>query len=157
LPQTVSVGSQTPPSVSFMMSTNIRCGKYSIAPGVSTRHKFGNDTVSPFGPNAWTVLQEYEARSNSVDCAQDFTPESASWAVDSDSFPCCANILAREARMEAIHSSRVFGWIEQPNVSLVHVQTGKPSIGGSLSQDLAAVGVPFDGGNGFMSENKVCK
>ncbi len=57
--------------------------------------------------------------------------------------------------MEAIHAARVFGWIEQPNVSLVHVQAGKPSLGGSFTQDLAAVSVPLNSGNWRVSEDEI--
>ena len=57
--------------------------------------------------------------------------------------------------MDAIHSSRVFGWIEQPDVSFPHTQVGEPSLCGALSEHSAAVGVPFDGSDGFMSQNEV--
>lgn len=46
--------------------------------------------------------------------------------------------------MQAIHSAGVVGWIEQPNVSLVHAQAGEPSVGGALSQDSAAVWIKFN-------------
>jgi hypothetical protein len=59
--------------------------------------------------------------------------------------------------MDAIHSARVFGWIEQPDVSLVHPQAGEPSFVGSLPQDLAAVGIPLNSDNWRMSEDEVGK
>jgi hypothetical protein len=63
--------------------------------------------------------------------------------------------LAREARMDAIHFSFPVGCVEHPNVSLEHLQVWEPSFGGSFPEDLATVGVPFDGADGIMSENKV--
>lgn len=57
--------------------------------------------------------------------------------------------------MNAVHASGVFGWIEHPNVSLVHVQAGEPSVCGALSQDLACVGIPFDGDDGLVSKDEV--
>jgi len=59
--------------------------------------------------------------------------------------------------MDAIHSSFPVGCRKHPNVSLEHLQVREPSFGGSLPEDLATVGVPFDGAYGFMSENEVCK
>jgi hypothetical protein len=57
--------------------------------------------------------------------------------------------------MDAIHASGVFGWIEQPDVSLVHVQAGEPSVCGSFSQDLAGVGFPLHSDNWGVSEDEV--
>jgi hypothetical protein len=59
--------------------------------------------------------------------------------------------------MQAIHSARPRGWVEQPNVPLVHVQAGEPTVGGALSEHGAAVGVPLDGAHGLMSKNEVCE
>ena len=59
--------------------------------------------------------------------------------------------------MQAIHSSLVLGWIEQPNVSLVHAQAGEPSIGGTFSEDSAAVGVKFNCSDGGVAEDEVTK
>jgi hypothetical protein len=47
--------------------------------------------------------------------------------------------------------------MEHPNVSLEHLQVREPPLGGSFSEDLATVGVPFDGADGLMPENKVCE
>lgn len=63
--------------------------------------------------------------------------------------------LAREACMQAIHSAGVAGWIEQPNVSLVHAQTGEPSIGSALAQDSAAVGIKLNCSDWDVSEDEV--
>ena len=57
--------------------------------------------------------------------------------------------------MDAIHSSRPGGWIEQPNVSLVHVQAGEPSVGGSLAEHSAAVWLPLDGADGLVAKDDV--
>lgn len=145
LPQTVSVGSEAPPSIPVVRGADISRPKNSVAPGVSARHKLGNDTVSPFGPNPWTVLEEHESRPNSINCPEHLADESASFSIDAASGACCANILTREPCMEAIHSPLPVGWIKQPNVSLVHVQAGEPSVCGPGSQCRAAVRVPFDG------------
>ena len=59
--------------------------------------------------------------------------------------------------MDAIHSSRVFGWIEQPDVPFPHVQVGEPSVGGSLSEHGATVGVPLNGNDRVVSEDEVRK
>jgi hypothetical protein len=61
--------------------------------------------------------------------------------------------LARESCMDAIHSSLPFVCVEHPNVSLEHMQTGKPSFGGSLSEDLATVGVKLNCTDWFVSKN----
>jgi hypothetical protein len=67
------------------------------------------------------VLKEQDAGSNNASDADDFGPKAASRTfLNASAISGVANVLAREARMDAIHSSRVFGWIEQPNVSLVH-------------------------------------
>jgi hypothetical protein len=68
-----------------------------------------------------------------------------------------ANILAREARMDAVHSSGVFGWIEQPDIPFPHVQSWEPSVCGSFSEDLAGVWLPFNSDNWLMSEDEVCE
>ena len=57
--------------------------------------------------------------------------------------------------MEAIHSAGVFGWVEHPNVSLVHAQLGEPSVGGTFSQDSAAVGIKFNCADGGVAEDEV--
>ena len=59
--------------------------------------------------------------------------------------------------MDAIHSAGVFGWIEQPNVSFVHVQPGEPTFSGSLAQDLAGVPVPLNSDNWLVPEDKIGK
>jgi hypothetical protein len=59
--------------------------------------------------------------------------------------------------MDAIHFSGVFGWIEQSDVAFPHVQFGKPSFGGSLSQDLAGISIPLNSDNWRVSEDEVGK
>jgi hypothetical protein len=59
--------------------------------------------------------------------------------------------------MDAIHSAGVVGWIEQPNISFVHVQVREPSICGSFAQDLAGVGNPLNSDNWRVSKDKVGK
>lgn len=128
LPQTVSVGSKAPPPVTVVPRADISRGKYSVAPGVPARHKLADDNVTPSGPDLRAVFEKHESRLNSVNCPEHLADESASLSTDPGPSSCDANILARETRMEAIHSSRPFGWIEQPNVSLVHVQPREPSV-----------------------------
>jgi hypothetical protein len=57
--------------------------------------------------------------------------------------------------MDAIHAAGEVGWIEQPDVSFEHVQTGEPSVCGSLAQDLAGVGFPLHSNNWRVSEDEV--
>jgi len=75
--------------------------------------------------------------------------------VDSFSSTGCANILTRESRMQAIHSSRVFGWVKQPGVDFVHAQAWEPSIGNAGAEDGAGVGVPLDCGDGGVAEDEI--
>jgi len=89
---------------------------------------------------------------DAMDFPEQVSNVSRTFAISGD-----AKRLARETCCDAIHSAGVVGWIEQPNVSLVHVQPWEPSIGGSITQDLAGVGVPLDGGNGRVPENEVTK
>ncbi|OGO33105.1 MAG: hypothetical protein A2Z03_02250 [Chloroflexi bacterium RBG_16_56_8] len=56
-----------------------------------------------------------------------------------------------------MYLSRVFGWIEHPNVSLVHPQVGEPAFGGAFSQDSAGVWLPLDCANWIVSDNEVGK
>ncbi len=104
------------------------------------------------------VFKEQVSRSNDASNADDFGPQTAARTLrDACAISGLANVLAREACCDAIHSSRVVGWIEQPNVSLVHVQAGKPSLCGSLPEDLAAVSVPLNSGNWRVSKDEIGK
>lgn len=102
------------------------------------------------------VLKEQDAGSNCASDADDLGPETASRTfLNASAISGMANVLAREARCDEIHASRVFGWIEQPNVSLVHVQVGEPSLCGSLPKDSAAVLVVFNSDNWGVPEDEV--
>jgi len=102
------------------------------------------------------VFQEQESGSYRVSHAQDFTVETAARVcAHARLLSGAANVLAREARMDAIHASRVVGWIEQPDIAFVHSQAGEPSFFRSLSEDLAGVSVPLNSGNWRMSEDEV--
>jgi hypothetical protein len=57
--------------------------------------------------------------------------------------------------MDAMYSARVFGWVEHPNVSLVHPHVGEPSVCDSLSKDFTGVFVPFNGNDWPVSEYEV--
>ncbi|MFA7269875.1 MAG: hypothetical protein WC073_11065 [Sterolibacterium sp.] len=80
LPHTVSVGSKQPPSIPLMACADIRRGKRSVAPGVSTRHEFADDDIAASGADVRAVFEEDEARSDRVDGAEDFRDEAASRA-----------------------------------------------------------------------------
>jgi hypothetical protein len=102
------------------------------------------------------VLKEQDSGSNNASDADDFGPEAASRTfLNASAISGVANVLAREARCEEIHSAGVRGWIEQPDISLVHVQAGEPSLGGSLAQDSAGVSVPLNSGNWLVPEDEV--
>lgn len=102
------------------------------------------------------VLKEQDAGSNCASDADDLGPETASRTfLNASAISGVANVLAREARCDEIHSAGVRGWIEQPDISLVHVQTGEPSLCGSLSEDSAAVLVVFNSNNWGVPEDAV--
>ena len=78
LPQTVSVGSKQPPAIPLMACADIRRGKRSVAPGISTRHEFGDDDIPPSGADVRAIFEEDEARPDRVDGAEDFRDEATS-------------------------------------------------------------------------------
>ncbi len=119
--------------------------------------KVAEDTIEPGTPDARTVLQEYVARSNDINGAGDFAPESAARPGQASALAGGAKILAREACMQAIHASRPWGWIEQSDISLMHVQAGEPSVCDALAQDGAAEVVVLDGADGSVSKNEICE
>ena len=57
--------------------------------------------------------------------------------------------------MDNVHDSGVFGWIEHPNISFVHMQPWKPSFGCSLAQRPAGVLVPLDCNDGPVPEDEI--
>jgi len=59
--------------------------------------------------------------------------------------------------MNAIHAAGVLGWIEQSDIAFPHVQSGEPSVFGSLAQDSASVWLPLNSDNWFVSEDEVGK
>jgi hypothetical protein len=79
-----------------------------------------------------------------VDCNASASSSRAKW-------------LARKSACDAIHASGVVGWIEQPDVLLVHAQVWEPSVGGALSKDGATVGIDLDGADRSMPEDAVCE
>jgi hypothetical protein len=156
-PQTVSVGSKKPPPFPVVPCANIRRGKDSISPGVTPRNEFGNDDMPSTCTDSWAIFEEDKRWGNNVNCSEYLTDKPASCSSDSLACPCCANILAREARCEAIHPSLPGGWIKQPNISFVHPQAWEPSVGGPVAKCSAAIFVPLDGKDWIMSQNEVCK
>jgi hypothetical protein len=56
--------------------------------------------------------------------------------------------------MQAIHSSGVFGWIEQLDVSDMHVHIGEPFW--SLCESFCGVSFPLDGEYRYVSKNEIC-
>jgi len=95
--------------------------------------------------------------SDGIHDAKDFCEEFAAFVERTISLSSVAKRLARETRMDAIHSADVFGWVEQPNVSFVHLQAGEPSFCGSFPQDSAAIFVPLNSDNWLVSEDEVGK
>jgi hypothetical protein len=65
-----------------MGRTNISRAKGSVAPGVSTRHEFGNDDIAALGTDAWRVFKEDVFRLNGIDGAEDFVEEARSLAAE---------------------------------------------------------------------------
>ena len=59
--------------------------------------------------------------------------------------------------MDAIHASGVFGWVKHPDIPFPHSQAREPSICGSLSQDLAAIGIPLNSDNWLVPEDEIGK
>jgi hypothetical protein len=59
--------------------------------------------------------------------------------------------------MDAIHDALVLEWIKQSDISFPHMQSGEPSVCGSLSQNSAGVFVPLDCDNWLVSKDKVGK
>lgn len=57
--------------------------------------------------------------------------------------------------MYAIHSSRVAGRVELPDIPFVDVQSGEPPIGGALSEHATGVGIPFNGKHWRMAEDEI--
>jgi hypothetical protein len=57
--------------------------------------------------------------------------------------------------MDAIHGPGVFGWVKQSDIAFMHPQARKPAVSGPGSEDGAGVGVPLDGEDGGMAEDKI--
>jgi hypothetical protein len=57
--------------------------------------------------------------------------------------------------MDAVHSSRPILGRELPHVSLPDFESGKPSLASSLTQHLAAVGIPLDRAHGRVAQYQV--
>ncbi len=138
-----------------MGSSDIGTSQHAPPSIVAQRGKVSEDAVESSTNDCWAVLQEREPWLYDSEAAPHLRPQARAFAGQAGTLPSDADVLAREARCEAIHAARPRGWIEQPNVSLVHVQAGEPAIGGALAQDGAAIGVPLDGADGLVSEDEV--
>jgi hypothetical protein len=151
----VGVG-QTPPPMSLVRGSDIGSAQHTPPRIIPERGQVPENHVESAISDSWAVLQHDESWQNDTGHPDNFFPQTGSGSVaDACAAASRGYILAREARMQAIHSAGVPGWIEHPHVSFVHVQTGEPCLGGSLAQDGAAVGIPLDGADGLMAEDEV--
>ncbi len=129
---------------------DIRCGKLSVAPGVSTRHQVSDDDVPASGPDERRVFEKDPFRSNSVNCSDDLSVEPASLAVDACAASGGADVLTREASAKRIDASQLSREVHGAHVTFDDAQPGE-----ALAQDGAGIGIPLDGDNGLMPEDEV--
>lgn len=135
-----------------MRRSDIRRGKLSVAPGISTRHQVGDDDVPASGSDEGAVFEEHPGRSNSVNCSHDFSVEAAALAADACSLSSSADVLTRKSSAERIDSSQLSREVHGSDIALDDSQAGE-----SLSEHLAGVGVPLDGDNWLVAEDEIGK
>lgn len=133
-----------------MGRSNISRGKLSVAPGISTRHKVGDDDVPASGADEGAVFEEDPGRSNSVNCADDLSVQTASLAANACSLACSRDVLTRESSAERIDASQLSREVHGSDIAFDDSQAGE-----SLAQDGAGVGVPLDGNDRLVSEDEV--
>lgn len=138
---------KAPPPLAQVRSASIGSGYNRPARVIPQRGQVSDDGPDVSGINdAWHVFQKRKSRSYSANDPACVRPQ-ITLVSFSLSLPSDRMRLAREPRMDAIHSSLVFGWIKQPNISFPHMQVWKPSVFCSLPQDLAAVFIPLNSDN----------
>jgi len=132
---------------------NISRAKDSVAPGISSRHKIPDDDVSSFGSDSWAVLQEHPGRSDSVNCSHDFAVQAAALAGDSEPvWVAGADVGARESSANRIDANQL-----SREVHGSHVGIDDPESGELPAEDGACIGIPFNGDDWLMAEDKVCE
>lgn len=135
-----------------MSRSDIRRGKLSVAPGISTLHQVGDDDVPASGADERAVFKEDPGGSNSVNCSHDFSVEAGALSFNAGTLSCCADVLTREASAERIDSSQLSREVHGSDIALDDSQAGEP-----FAQDLAGVGIPLDSDDGIVSEDEVCQ
>lgn len=153
-PPTNGVGNrgEAPPPIADVRRSDIRRGKLSVAPGISTRHQVGDDDVPASGSDERAVFKEDPGRSNSVNCSHDFAVEAASLASNACALSSRADVLTREASADCIDASQLSREVHGSDIALDDSKAGE-----LLAQDLAGVGVPLDSDDGLVTEDEVGK
>lgn len=151
----VGVG-QSEPSIAVMRCPDIGCSYTQPSTVIPHDGQVFDNLVKAVAFNCGDIFQEDVAGSNDASNSQDFTvkPRACSFP-NTCLFSSSANVLAREPRMNAIHSFGVVGWVKISNISFPDNQLGKPSFSGSFSEDLTRVGFPFDCNHWGMSKNEI--
>ncbi len=148
---------KAPPPFSDVRGANVVSSQHDPSSIVPQRGKITQDAVKSSTNDCWAVFQEDVIGSQDIDATPNLRPQTAAFSGQACPGASDADVLAREARCDAIHSATPRGWIEQPHVPLVHVQAGEPPLVAPLSEHGAAIGVGLDGTDGFMSKNEICK
>jgi hypothetical protein len=126
-PQTVSVGSNAPPAISFMARADMSGCKRSVSPGISSLHESLDKFPSAFCPDSRRVFEEDDGRLNNVNCSEQLPYKPRSFAIDSVACASTRNILTRESRCDAIHFSFPWLWIEPPDVCTFDMDFREPT------------------------------
>jgi hypothetical protein len=135
-----------------MGSAGIGSGNNSISRVIPQGGKVSEDSIGSERKEVWPVFQEDVGGSNCANATPDFRPQAAALSIKASAGAESANILAREARADAIHSAGVGAWIEGSHVAFMDDESWEPAIGGSLTQNRSAIGHPFDGCDVLMSD-----
>lgn len=102
------------------------------------------------GSDEGAVFEEHPGRSNSVNCADDLSVQTASLAFDACSLACCADVLTREASAQRIDASQLPREVHGSDITFDDSQAGE-----LLAQDGAGVGVPLDGNDRGVPKDDV--
>lgn len=133
-----------------MSGADIRRGKLSVAPGVSTRHQVGDDDVPASGADEGAVFEEDPFGPNSVNCPDNLSVQAAALSIDAGAFSGSRDVLARESSAQRIDASQLSREVHGADITFDDSQAGE-----SLAQDGAGVGVPLDGNDRLVSEDEV--
>ena len=151
-----NVGSEQPPPHAGMRSAERRCSKDSVSVGVSSRHQGGKDAVSPSQPDRRRVLQEEKLRTNRIEDSEDFPYQSRARSIEAGAPAGGGNILAREARMDEIHSSGPGSRVPLPDVGMDDGEVWEP-IGSMSRERVTAISILINGNHGVESQKPVRK